>query len=295
MKSIFQSCWMLVASFLYTVMAICIKYAVVTFSVYEIIFYRSLFGLCLLVPILMKTHTSLLTPHPGLQFGRNAFTMIHLALGAYILYVLPIGTAQTLKYTAPLFFAVVLAFESVMLGIRFSKNLLIPLGIAFLSVALIARPDLDPALLFGVFLGLLCGLTGGVGDFFIKLLSDQGEPSERTLFWFILSGVAFGAVGTMMGDGFHAVKWVDFAILASIALTGTLAQYANTYAYQGGDPLLINIFMYAGVFFSIASGVILFAEIPDALTVIGCTGICVSGVLAGYLKYRQAKKEEKTA
>ncbi|MBO7173015.1 MAG: DMT family transporter [Burkholderiaceae bacterium] len=291
MKSIVQSCWMLVAAVLYTVMAIFIKYAVETFSVYEIIFYRSLFGLALLIPILKKTHISLRSPVAGLQFGRNFFTMIHLALGAYILWVLPIGTAQTLKYTAPLFFAMVLAIESVMIGARFSKNLLIPLGLAFISVALIARPDLDPNLLFGMMLGLLCGLTGGIGDFFIKLMADRDEPSERTLFWFIVSGILFGVVGTLAGDGFHAVGWIEFALLVGIALTGTLAQYANTYAYNGGDPLLINIFMYAGVFFSIVSGLILFAEVPDTLTVIGCTGICVSGVLAGYLKYRSKENE----
>ena len=288
MKSLLQSCWMLVASVLYTVMAIAIKYAVETFSVYEIIFYRSLIGTLLAIPILYQARVPLRTTFPGLHLSRNVLTMIHLGLGAYILYLLPIGTAQTLKYTAPLFFALTMAIETALTGKRFDRSLLLPLGLAFVSVMFIARPDVEWSLLIGILLGVLCGMTGGMGDFFIKLLSDRGEPSERILFWFLVSGILFGLGGTILGDGFHSIGWFDAVCLITIALTGTLAQYANTYAYKGGDPLLINVFMYAGIVFSILSGVIIFAEIPDALTAIGCLGVCVSGVLGAYLKYRKA-------
>ncbi|MBR2960442.1 MAG: DMT family transporter [Burkholderiaceae bacterium] len=285
-SSIWQSCWMLVAAALYTVMAIFMKYAIETFSVYEFIFYRSILGLLMVIAILRKCQISIKTTIPHWYFCRICFSLVNLSLGAYILWILPIGTAQTLKYTGPLFFALILAIETTLLGNKFPKNLLIPLFSGFIGVAMIARPDIDPGLLFGMLLGIIAGLAGGLGDYFIRFLTNKGEPSERILFWFVIAGIVYGFIGTVMGEGFHSMSWVEFLLLVGIGISGTLAQYANTYAYEGGDSLLNNIFLYSGVFFSVIAGTIIFNERPEVLTIIGSTLICLSGILAGYLKYR---------
>ena len=285
-SSIWQSCWMLVAAALYTVMAIFMKYAIETFSVYEFIFYRSVLGLLMVIGILRKCQISIKTSIPQWHFCRICFSLINLSLGAYILWILPIGTAQTLKYTGPLFFALVLAIETSILGNKFPKSLLFPLILGFVGVALIARPDIDPTLLFGMLLGVTAGLAGGLGDYFIRFLTSRGEPSERILFWFVIAGIVFGLFGTILGDGFHSMTWLDFFLLVGIGISGTFAQYANTYAYEGGDPLLNNVFLYSGVLFSVIAGVIFFQESPEFLTITGSVLICGSGILAGYLKYR---------
>ncbi len=285
-RSIWQSGWMLVAAALYTLMAIFMKYAIETFSVYEFIFYRSVLGLFMVSWIVRKKGISIKTTIPHWHFCRICFSMINLSLGAYILWILPIGTAQTLKYTGPLFFALMLAIEMRLMGGKFPTKLLIPLFLGFMGVAMIARPDIDPNLLFGMLLGLIAGAAGGLGDFCIRLLTGKGEPSERILFWFVIAGIIFGLTGTLLGDGFHAMTWLDFGWLVGIGITGTLAQYANTYAYEGGDALLNNIFLYSGVLFSVLAGVAIFAEHPDLLTIAGSAIICISGILAGWMKYQ---------
>lgn len=284
--SIWQSCWMLVAAALYTFMAIFMKFAIETFSVYEFIFYRSLLGLGMVIWILRKRSISIKTTIPQWYFCRICFSLVNLSLGAYILWILPIGTAQTLKYTGPLFFALMLAIETAYIGGKFPTKQLVPLFLGFIGVSMIARPDIDPALFFGMLLGLVAGLAGGLGDYFIRFLTSRGEPSERILFWFVNAGIVFGLAGTVLGDGFHSMNWKDFILLVGIGISGTLAQYANTYAYEKGDPLLNNIFLYSGVLFSVIAGVTFFAERPDLLTIGGSVLICISGIFAGYLKYK---------
>ena len=67
-----QSLWMLLATFLFAVVALLVKMASDFYSVWEIIFYRSLFGVALCGVILKQKHISLATTHPWRHLVRCA-------------------------------------------------------------------------------------------------------------------------------------------------------------------------------------------------------------------------------
>ena len=58
-----QSLWMLVASFLFACMGVCVKYAAVTHSAVEITFYRSFISLILMYGLVRLRGVSLVTSH----------------------------------------------------------------------------------------------------------------------------------------------------------------------------------------------------------------------------------------
>lgn len=78
-----QSLWMLLATFLFAVVALLVKMASDFYSVWEIIFYRSLFGVALCGVILRQKHISLATAHPWRHFIRYAIGTTCITLGVY--------------------------------------------------------------------------------------------------------------------------------------------------------------------------------------------------------------------
>ena len=103
-----QSLWMLLATFLFAVVALFVKAASDFYSVWEIIFYRSLFGVVLCAVILRKKHISIATVHPWRHLVRCAIGTTCITLGVYTLSVLPLGTAQAFSYSSPLWFCLFL-------------------------------------------------------------------------------------------------------------------------------------------------------------------------------------------
>ena len=102
---VLESCWMLVAALSFSLMAGCMKVAADTFSIYEIIFYRSLLGVVIGYGVLRKTGITLHTTRPWTYVFRCSVGTFCILLGVWIVWRLPLGTAQTLAYTAALFFA----------------------------------------------------------------------------------------------------------------------------------------------------------------------------------------------
>ena len=93
-----QSLWMLLATFLFAVVALLVKMASDFYSVWEIIFYRSLFGVALCGVILKQKHISLATTHPWRHLVRCAIGTTCITLGVYTLSVLPLGTVLSLSF-----------------------------------------------------------------------------------------------------------------------------------------------------------------------------------------------------
>ena len=203
--TVLQSFWMLAAGAFYTLLAICIKWGVDTYSVYEIVFYRSAFGIFMVLYLLKKKQIPITTPMLGTHILRNALATTNLCLGAYITWLLPLAMAQILNYTCPLFFASWIVIETVLAGRRIHWGLLVALLCGFAGVCLIIRPDVGAAMLLPMLLGLIVGATGGTADWIVKRMGEKNEPAERIVFWFVVAGLIVGFVGIVLGDRFHAL------------------------------------------------------------------------------------------
>ena len=87
---VLQSTWMLVAALCFTALAAVIKVAADTYSVYEIIFYRSVFGIFATFWMLRRLGISIKTSYPGCFFFavRSAlcvFVLVSILSGCFLL------------------------------------------------------------------------------------------------------------------------------------------------------------------------------------------------------------------
>ena len=99
-----QSLWMVVAAVFYAVYGVCIKFASLEgIGAWEVLFYRSFFGLVVFFIMMHREGTSMRTQHPWAHAVRSLAGVAAIVAGIYSLSHLNLGLAMTLNYTAPLF------------------------------------------------------------------------------------------------------------------------------------------------------------------------------------------------
>ena len=87
-----QSLWMLAAAFLFSLMAACTKWCSDYFSTFELVFYRSLFGMVSLGLWVLWQKKDLRTHLWFSHIKRSCFGTLGLTIWFYTLAVLPLGT-----------------------------------------------------------------------------------------------------------------------------------------------------------------------------------------------------------
>ena len=256
-------------------------------SALEIVFFRNLFGVVLILLALKHTPSS----HPGGQLKlliyRGVFGFSAMLLFFYTITTIPLAEAVTLNKTSPLFVAI-LAF--LILGEKPNFKSLFSLFIGFFGVVLITKP-------FGMEVGLphLLGLIGGflaaaayttIGK--IKEIYD----SRVIVLSFMGTGVLIPLLLFFIAE-FYAPKKLDFLLspfilptspktwilLVIMAITATLSQWLLTKAYSSGKTTIVGVVSYIIIPFSLLFGLLLGDKFPDLPTMIGILLIIIAGLM----------------
>ena len=96
-----QSLWMLLASFLFAVMASTVKLASPDLGTFTMVAWRGLFGVVLLGGWSLARGRSMRTDYFASHMARSGAGTLALAMWMYALVYLPLSTGTTLNYTSP--------------------------------------------------------------------------------------------------------------------------------------------------------------------------------------------------
>ena len=269
------SLWMLVAGLLFSAMGVLVKLGAREFSAAELVFYRSLFGFAVILPAVLKQR-GFLTPYWRWHLSRSLLGTAGISLHFFAIAALPLATAVTLNYTAPLFLTVL-----TLIIFRTRPGLLLLSGIVlgFIGVIFLLQPGMGRELIVPSLLGLTGGLCGGLAFFSTRELGQRGEPPWRVVFYFTaVSTLASG--GWMILHGFRWPALQSIPVLVGIGVTATLAQLAMTRAYKEGHVLIVGSLSYSTVAFTSLLGIALWGEWLDPWEWVGLGLIVASGVMA---------------
>lgn len=286
-----QALWMIVAAALFSVMGVCVKLAGPLYNTGEIVFYRGLVGLLFLTGMILirgckqpggPVHafkTTLWTSKIRMHFWRSLSGTLALLAWFFIIPRLPLATAVTLNYSAPLFVGCWIVYTAKQAGRKPSKTMITALACGFLGVLMLLQPTIARDQWVYGMIGIASAIMSTIAYLSVRALSLSGEPESRIVFYFCALNCSVGLIGALM-FGFHGHTPYGLALVFGIGLTATLAQLAMTRAYGSGRALLTANLSFLNIVFSSIWGVLLFSDVIHLLSWIGMIVIIVSGVVA---------------
>ncbi len=277
-----QSLWMIVASFLFACMGVCVKLAAATHSVVEITFWRSFVALLLLFVLVRVRGVTLATPHWRWHLTRGVVGYTALFGYFYAIALLPLATAVTLNYTSAIFLALYLALT----GLRLRPGMLLALALGLLGVALLLRPSLYAEQLWGGVIGLASGAVAAMAYFSVRELGRRGESEVRTVFYFSLVATLCSLLWLLFSD-MHLPDLRSGLLFLGVGVFAALAQLAMTRAYVRGKTLVSAALAYSTVIFSSLAGLLFWGETLPSSAWAGIVLIILSGV--GATHFSRAK------
>lgn len=280
------SAWMLLAGACFALMGVFVKLGVTWFSSHEMVFYRSLVGLFLMLGGIslhqgLRGGLQVFGVHTGLQIRRGLVGFLALATFFYALARLPLAMAMTLNYTSPLFLALLMPWQ---LGERPRRAHYAAVMAGFIGVLLLLRPwQTQAADLVAGLVGLFSGVMAAFAYIHVRKLGRLHEPEWRTVFWFALVCGVGAALLASVDGGWHGVRNLDqLGLILALGVFATLGQLAMTRAYRTGQTVVVASFAYSTVVYASILDVLVFnVEMP----IIAWVGICIT-VLAGVLAAR---------
>ncbi|MDB5763384.1 MAG: family transporter [Herminiimonas sp.] len=293
-----QSLWMLFASFVFAIMGVCVKLASGMYSTSEIVMYRGMVGVLFLCTLIKFRGGTFRTPLPWHHLWRGMIGVLALWLWFYSIGKLPLATAVTFNYTAPIWIAAILFAVGWWRGKnRFEWGLAAAIAMSFLGVMLLLRPSIQSDQWFAGVIGLGSGILSALAYLQVRKLGQMGEPEYRVVFYFSLIGLVAGLLGTVFnvnlpGDkitGWHAHSATGIALLLGIGISATAAQMAMTRAYRLGKMLVTANLQYTGIVFSSIWSIAIWGDILSWSGWLGIGVILISGIAATFYNTRNAK------
>ncbi len=284
-----QASWMILASLFFATMSVCIKFASDHFHTFELVFYRGVIGIFLMVAICRKQQVALRTPIPLMHVWRSVIGVSSLTAWFYAIAHLPLATAMTLNYMSGIWVAAFLVGGTLVMGrgqdMARQGPVVLTVIAGFAGVVMILRPTIEQNQLFAGVVGLLSGLGAALAYIQVAALGRLGEPEARTVLYFSIGTTLTGAVA-MLFVGPSAWVWPHAWWLLPIGLLAALGQLSMTKAYSSGATLVVANLQYSGIVFAALYGLFLFG---DQIPLIGWAGmalIIASGVAATALRNR---------
>ena len=208
----------------------------------------------------------------GLHLLRGVLGMVMIGCFVYALRRMPLSTAYTLYFVAPLLVA---ALSVPLLGEKVGPRRWTAIGIGLLGVVVVLRPGVDGLVSFPGLMVLLAATAYAIAAVTVSLLTRTDTPQSMVV-WF-LAIMAVGA-GLAAIPGWVPLRWEHAALILGMGLAGAFGQIALTSAFMRGDASMIAPLEYTGLVWVIAWDWLLWQTLPDAATWTGAAIIVASGL-----------------
>jgi len=178
---------MVVAALFYAFYAVFVKYSGFEgIGSWEILFFRSIFGVVLFYGVMRFSGITLSTTHPWQHLIRSMCGTLSIICGIYSVSHLNIGLAMTLNYTSPLFVGAYILTTSLLHHARVNWGLMAMVLFGFIGVVIMLGPTIGPHEYYAAVVGLAAGFFTANATTFVKKLGMLHEPETRIIFYLVL-------------------------------------------------------------------------------------------------------------
>jgi len=267
---------------LFTSMSALIKVLSADFPAGEMVFFRSLFAIPVIILWLLargELRQGLIVKKPMGHFWRGVLGTGAMGLTFTGLGLLPLPEVTAIGYATPIF---TLILAALMLGetIRLVRIGAVALGLLGVLIMLWPRLGTGASLDQAATIGALCVLAATVARAFVQIHIRQlvqVDHAAAIVFYFSLTATLLSGLTAFFG-------WVtptpeQAAILILTGLVGGVAQILVTSSYRFGQASMLAPYDYASMLFAIIIGYIWFDEWPTLVMLAGAMLVIAGNVV----------------
>jgi drug/metabolite transporter (DMT)-like permease len=225
----------------------------------------------------------LATEHPRFQLLRGALLLASSTLAFFSLRYMPLAEFTSVILVAPL---VVTLLAATTLGEDVSPLRWTLVAGGFAGTLVILRPG---GAVFSWAILLPLGLV--FTNAWFQVLTSRLARTERPLTMHLWTGW----VGTLLATIPLAfvwqplASWREWALLGVMGFMGTVGHLLLIHAYQRAPASTLTPYLYAQIGFAMLGGWLVFAQVPDATSLVGMGLIAVCGAAGAWLTVRERR------
>ena len=261
---------MLISALAFTAMSTGVK-VLKHYQPFEIVFFRCIVTLLICFIFIKRQKISLWGNQKILLFGRSLVGVTSMVLFFYSIQIMPLGSAVTLRYLAPIFAAImaVLFLRERMAGVQWIYILM-----AFFGVVLLKGFEVSITY-WGLAVTLAAAFFSGCVYVFLRAIGNGDHPIVVVFNFMLVAAVISGSISAFYWDW---PSFKDLLLLLSLGIFGYWGQLYMTKAFQLDQANKIAPLKYIEALLSILIGWIIFDE---RYTLYGLLGIFL--VIVGML------------
>ncbi len=273
---------------LFTAMQALVKALSVDFPPGEMVFFRSLFAVPVIIGWLVyrgELAQGLVVKKPMGHFWRGVLGTSAMGLTFTGLSLLPLPEVTAIGYATPIF---TLILAAIMLGERIRMIRIGAVAIGLLGVLIMIWPrlggnNMDTAATIGALCVLAATMARAFVQIHIRQLVQVDHPAA-VVFYFSLTATLLSSLTAFWGWTMPTLE--QALILACMGLIGGVAQILVTSSYRFGQASMLAPYDYTTMLFAIVIGYVWFDEWPT-LVMLGGAALVIAGNVLVILRERQ--------
>ena len=270
---------MLIATFSFAVMNVCVKFlGEAKFHVAQIILIRSVVSATVCLYGIRKLGLSPWGVNKKFLLARGVFGLIALTLYFITLHNMPLASAVTLVYLSPIFTAVM---GIIWLGEKIKPIQWLLFAISFFGLALLKGFDYNIKMTYFIF-GILAAAFSGVAYTAVRKVKDTDHPYV-VVFYFPLIAIPVSLVWSFFE--WKSPSFQQWIILIVIGVCTQIGQYYMAKALQAERAEKVVTLKYIGALYALIFGYFLFDESYSVQALIGIMMVAGGVIINVRLKH----------
>ena len=208
----------------------------------------------------------------SLHLLRGALGILMMASFVYALQTLPLSTAYSIFFVAPL---LITALSVPVLGEHVGPRRWTAIAVGFVGVLVVLRPGGAGMLTLAGLSVLLAAFVYAVSAITVRVLA-RTDSTQAMVVW-LMALMAVGA-GLLAWPEWRPIRAEDAWLILALGLAGALGQYLITEAFRLGEASLLAPLEYTALVWGLAWDLTLWGVLPDDMTWLGAGIIIASGL-----------------
>ncbi|WP_345190297.1 DMT family transporter [Algibacter agarivorans] len=244
-------------------------------NAYQIVFFRSVSSLFFTFGFLLKNNIPLLGNNRKLLVLRGVVGVTSMTLFFMSTKYLPIGTAVSLRYMAPIFAAIFAVF-------LLKENIKLPQWFFFFMAfaGVLVLKGLDTQLnSYGLLLIFLSAVFSGLVYIVISKIGRKDHPVVIVNYFMVISTIVGGVLSINHWINPVGIEWF---MLLGLGVFGYFGQVYMTKAFQIAATNQVAPLKYLEVIFTVLFGVFIFSEVYTLWSLLGIA-LIIGGLILNAL------------